>query len=210
MEFILFSYPTNFKEETTIVNFFFENGLTCLHLRKPFNTVEEVSQYLNEIDKKYHNRIVLHQFHSLVDRFKLKGLHFKSKQTTVKPSDKALSLSKAFHSVEQIINDCKNLDYCTLSPVFDSISKIGYEGLVKKGDLNLEECKSINKKLKIIALGGITPENIPTVKKMGFDGVGILGFVWNNAVLDKSIEKTKTIFFKIAEAINTSKNEKTS
>ena len=68
------------------------------------------------------------------------------------------------------------LDYGFLSPIFDSISKVGYlaAGFEERSlKLALERSQ-----VPVIALGGITVSKVVVASKMGFGGVAVLGAVW--------------------------------
>ena len=41
---------------------------------------------------------------------------------------------------------------------------------------------------KVIALGGITPDNISKIKEYGFGGVAVLGFIWEEYLIDNNID----------------------
>lgn len=61
-----------------------------------------------------------------------------------------------------------------MSPIYDSISKEGYNS-----PYTAEELRQAGKDKiidgKVMALGGITPENILEVKDFGFGGAVVLG-----------------------------------
>ena len=179
---LLIAPEKDVKNEINILNQLFEAGLEYFHLRKPEKNFEEHCDYLNQIDEKYHNRIVVHLFHELVNKFNIKGIHFqeqKRRDVLDIPSDyfKDLSMdgktiSSSFHEPEELINADFEFDYHLLSPVFSSISKKGYEG--KGFDVN-----HITK--KVIGMGGVTTNNLEEFIHLGFKGVGVLGGVWNSS-----------------------------
>lgn len=174
------------QNEISILNQLFEAGLEYYHLRKPYKNYEEHCVYLNQIDDTYHNRIVVHYFHELVNTYNLKGIHFqeqKRKDHIDNPGHyfKGLSMygktiSSSFHEPDELESCDFEFDYHLLSPVFSSISKQGYEG--RSFDVNYSD------KL-IIGMGGITIETLSEVFKLGFKGIGVLGGVWN---MDNPVE----------------------
>jgi thiamine-phosphate pyrophosphorylase len=179
---LLIAPEKDVKNEINILNQLFEAGLEYFHLRKPDKNFEEHCDYLNQIDEKYHNKIVVHLFHELVNKFNIKGIHFqeqKRRDVLDVPSDyfKDLSMdgktiSSSFHEPEELINADFEFDYHLLSPVFSSVSKKGYEG--KGFDVN-----HITK--KVIGMGGVTTNNLEKFTKLGFKGVGVLGGIWNSS-----------------------------
>ncbi len=74
-------------------------------------------------------------------------------------------------------------NYTFLGPVFDSISKSGY-GSALPDDFFLTKTQ---KKIQVIALGGIDIANLDKVRKMNFDGAALLGTLWANP--KKALEK---------------------
>lgn len=72
--------------------------------------------------------------------------------------------------------ECGDCDYVTLSPIFDSISKEGYNSKFNKKDLIfLDKNGSSVVTTKVVALGGVTPERVDIVRQLGFDGFAVLG-----------------------------------
>ncbi|MFT6922224.1 MAG: thiamine-phosphate pyrophosphorylase [Crocinitomicaceae bacterium] len=179
---ILIAPEKDFNSELTLLNQLFEAGLECFHLRKPEKNYEEHCAFLDQIDSKYHNRIVLHLFHELVNTYNLKGIHFqeqKRRDSLDVPSNyfRGLSMygktiSSSFHEPKDIEKCEFEFDYHLLSPVFNSISKEGYEG---RG-FNVAH---INK--WIIGMGGASTTNLGEFTKLGFNGVAVLGGIWNSS-----------------------------
>ncbi len=179
---VLIAPENDVQNELEILNQLFQEGLQYYHLRKPNKNYEEYCDYLNLIDSKYHNLIVTHYFHELIDEYSLKGIHFqeqKRRDCLDTPSDYFVKLnnmygktiSSSFHEPEELENCDFEFDYHLLSPVFSSISKQGYQG--RGFDVN-----HINK--RIVGMGGVTTENLSEFTKLGFKGVGVLGGVWNS------------------------------
>jgi thiamine-phosphate pyrophosphorylase len=188
---ILIAPENNIPNEIAILNQLFIEGLEFYHFRKSEKNFEEHAAYLNQIDKKYHNRIVVHYHHELINDFNLKGIHFQEQKRIAyidNPSKyfKNLNMygktiSSSFHEPEALKACYFEFDYHLLSPVFSSISKKGYEG--RGFDVN-----HINK--TIVGVGGINTENIQETIKLGFKGIGVLGGVWN---AENPIESFKSI-----------------
>ncbi|MGY6649054.1 thiamine phosphate synthase [Wenyingzhuangia sp. IMCC45574] len=179
---VLIAPETDIPNELEILNKLFQEGLEYYHFRKPHKNYQEHCDYLNQIDQKYHNRIVVHYFHELINKYHLKGIHFqeqKRRDCLDTPSDYFVKLnnmygktiSSSFHEPEELENCDFEFDYHLLSPVFSSISKQGYEG---RG-FNVNH---INK--TIVGMGGVTTENLGEFDKLGFKGVGVLGGIWNS------------------------------
>jgi thiamine-phosphate pyrophosphorylase len=111
-------------------------------------------------------------------------------------------ISTSFHSLEEIKQNSKNYEYAFLSPVFDSISKQGYKSTFDKTTLKTQ-LTELNKNVEIIALGGIDENNIQQAMELGFDGVAVLGAVWQS---ENPIEKFKKLAA-VCNSVNTIKKE---
>jgi thiamine-phosphate pyrophosphorylase len=203
MKLIVISNPINVNKEHTLLCSLFENGLEYFHLRKPDFTSDEMETYIKQIPTEYLSKIVVHSHHHLVDKYHLKGKH-KTTANTSEISVKQLLadehrvenfISTSFHSTEEIIACDYNYEYAFLSPIFDSISKKGYTS-----KFNKEELKNFlnnKKKMELIALGGINEETIHQAMNLGFDGIAVLGAIWNSKNAKNSFlllqEKTNEI-----------------
>lgn len=192
---ILMAPEKDISNEIEILHQLFKEELECYHFRKPFKNYEEHVAYLNRIDKKYHGRIVVHNFHELINEFNLKGIHFQE-QKRIENIDNpgkyfknlemyGKTISSSFHEPEDIENCYFEFDYHLLSPVFTSISKQGYEG--RGFDVN-----HIDK--TIIGMGGATSENIEFFKTLGYKGVGVLGGIWNSNKPVDAFKEIKKLF----------------
>ncbi|MUH35914.1 thiamine phosphate synthase [Zobellia amurskyensis] len=178
---VLIAPEEDVSNEIDILNRLFEEGLEYYHLRKPNKDYQQYCDYLDLIEEKYHNKIVVHHHHELVNTFNLKGIHFqeqKRRDNIDNPGQYFLNLSmygktisSSFHEPEELEACDFEFDYHLLSPVFSSISKIGYEG---RG-FNVNH---IDK--RIIGMGGVTKNNLSEIQKLGFQGVGVLGGIWNS------------------------------
>ena len=71
----------------------------------------------------------------------------------------------------------KRYSYGFISPIFDSTSKIGYKSRfsIETLDSNVKELVLKN----VVALGGITSDNVGMLNDISLYGVAILGNVWN-------------------------------
>ena len=177
---VLIAPEKDVSNEIEILHQLFQKGLQYYHFRKPDKSYEEHCTYLNQIDNQYHNRIVVHYFHELINEYNLKGIHFQEQKRRdhidnpghyfKKLNMYGKTISSSFHEPEELECCEFEFDYHLLSPVFSSISKEGHEG--RGFDVN-----HIDK--LIVGMGGIDLETIPETFKLGFKGVGILGGVWN-------------------------------
>lgn len=194
------------ENEATIINQLFAAGLERLHLRKPDSSIDGYRALLNQIDATYYDRIMLHQYHELTQEYALRGIHLQEQprldlgdalDVTLKIySGKNLKVSSSFHSKEDIVACQGKFEYVLLSPVFSSISKVGYKG--KKFDVNdLNEF--------VIGMGGINEDTLQATLDLGFKGVGVLGGVWNTDHPIESFRKIKEKFTQVNSDISATK-----
>jgi thiamine-phosphate pyrophosphorylase len=176
MKLIVISNPININNEHKILCSLFENGLQYFHLRKPNFSLNEMEEYIEQIPSKYLDRIVLHSYYSLLDKYNLKGKH---KTTSSISLNTHLFISTSFHSLEEIRDNTESFEYAFLSPVYDSISKSNY-----KSNFDRSELKTFfnthKQNIELIALGGINAENMQETIDLGFSGVALLGAIWEN------------------------------
>lgn len=177
MKLILITPPYFFIEEDKIITSLFEEGLDILHLRKPDTAPMYSERLLTLIPKQYHKRIVTHDHFYLKEEFNLMGIHLNSRNPDV-PLNYKGHVSCSCHSLEEVKQKKGHFNYVLMSPIFDSISKKEY-----LSNFSAEELKKASKSgiidKKVFALGGITTENVRTIKKYGFGGAAILGDIWN-------------------------------
>lgn len=167
--------------EHVYLNELFSEGLEYFHLRKPEQSIDEFRRYLDVIKPEFHRHIMLHQHQELLNEYEIKGVHL---QEQVRKSlfdhlqdfvaahqNLNLMVSSSFHEVEDIKESAGDFDYVLLSPVFDAISKPGYEG-------RSFDVKGLDH--QIIGMGGIKIANVEATRDRGFSGVGVLGSIWNS------------------------------
>ncbi|MCC8173067.1 MAG: thiamine phosphate synthase, partial [Odoribacter sp.] len=83
-------------------------------------------------------------------------------------------ISISCHSLEEIQTLLFKPQYCFLSPLFDSISKQGYNSKFHQ----LPDLNKLQLEIPVIGLGGITPDKVSICEKNGFSGVAVLGYIW--------------------------------
>lgn len=180
---ILFTPPLIIPNEHHRIHHFFKNGLKTLHVRKPDFSKEEFIEYIEQIDKKFHPNLMIHQYPELVKQFDLKGISFTEKTKGRYDEFKNLAKVKSWsvHGIGELKEVPEGVDYVFLSPVFPSISKQGYERRWKLEEFADYLKNRKEKRFDLIALGGISSENFKTALDLGFDDVAMLGSVWENA-----------------------------
>lgn len=184
MKLIVVTAPTFFVEEDKIITTLFEEGLDILHLRKPETPAMYSERLLTLIPEKYHRRIVTHEHFYMKEEFNLMGIHLNARNPK-EPHDYSGHVSCSCHSIEEVKNKKHFYDYLFMSPIYNCITKEG-----TSAGYSAEELRQAGKEKiidsKVMALGGITPDNILEIKDFGFGGAVVMGDLWNkfNACTD--------------------------
>jgi thiamine-phosphate pyrophosphorylase len=204
-QLIVISHPTMLPGEAAIIQQLFEAGLECFHLRKPGADEQAIRALLNDIPSRYHERIALHAFHHLANDYNIRCLHFTESHRR-ETNDATLSQLSTKYILSTSVHDLSVLKtlppifwYTFFSPVFDSLSKQEYKGVVEDGFYLPKEDKPV----PVIALGGIDANNMEKAADMNFDGAAVLGSIWNEPA--KAVDNFKEL--KIIEDIIWLNNE---
>lgn len=186
MEWIVITSPGFLQGEADFIDRLFGHGLDRLHLRKPGAGIGECRRLLDGISREWLPQIVVHDNFGLCREYGLGGVHLNGRNPMAPPNHEG-SVSRSCHSLEEISRYKGECDYLTLSPIFNSISKQGYMAAFGPGQLAAARDSGLIDS-RVIALGGVTLENIPRVKELGFGGVAILGDVWQR-MADGSVDE---------------------
>lgn len=167
------------NHEAAIIDGLFEEGLQLFHLRKPQADAGDMERLLREINPVHRARIALHQHHELAGQFGINRLHYTEAQRKhtdeeewLQKKEEGFCLSTSIHQVEEAVPPA--FDYAFFGPVFNSISKQGYEAVVPSGFRLPATAR------RLIAIGGIDENNCGSVLEMGFMGVAVLGTIWQS------------------------------
>lgn len=187
MKPVVICFPTNLPKEIEAIHQLFEHGLKILHVRKPSFNKENLQSFIYSIDKKYHDHIVVHSHLSLAEEMGLKGVHFTSynRHLIDEYSRKELQRSISVHSTVELAHVGERFSYAFISPVFESITKVGYKPIIN-ADVLQEQLKKIHD-VPVLALAGIEPKNLGKAHAMGFDGVVLHGHLWAQFEKDQNV-----------------------
>ena len=180
MEVIVISPEHPFPQETEWVQRMMEAGLNRFHLRRTFDSAEAQQHYLRFFDKRHYEKISVHQHQEIALAEGIKHVHIKADERKQnKLVDYWQHSSTSFHSIDELKQEGPLFQYCFISPVFESLSKPGYQG----NPSLLGSAKHIS--IPIYALGGITLHTVAVLKGQGFKGVGAIGAIWQNNPLEQ-------------------------
>ena len=181
MKWIVITMPDFIEHEAKYINQLFEAGIDLLHLRKPNSHLEDCERLLQEINPKWYPQIVVNDHFSLCQKYHLHGIHLNRRNPKI-PEGFQGSISSSCHSLEEVIAKKPVCDYVFLSPIFDSISKQGYQHAFTNEILTqAAEAGIIDK--KVIALGGITEDKFAQLETWHFGGGAMLGNIWKKILL---------------------------
>lgn len=179
--FAVMSPLTEYAGEQKIVRNLFACGLSAFHLRRPQWSVGRVKAWLEALPKELRSRIVLHQFPQLVRKYNLGGFHLPANASSgiALGSDVPLSAQcEDFSSMQALGSHCCRL---VLGPVFPPEK---YDVTIPRRTFReyaatAEYWRTHGGRGEVLAFGGITTANIRSCRKAGFDGVVVVGAVWN-------------------------------
>ncbi|WP_304382356.1 thiamine phosphate synthase [uncultured Duncaniella sp.] len=177
---IVITEPEFIDDEAVKIVKLLQSGVDYVHIRKPGAELCDVVRLIEVIPADLRLRLKIHDNFELTKFYDLGGIQLNLRSPKYFPSVR--HVSRSCHSIEEVDKYYGECQYVTLSPIFDSISKKGY---VSKFNLDGIKSKIIGK--NVIALGGVTPENLHEVKDVGFSGAAMLGCVWKD--IDMFIER---------------------
>ncbi|WP_341842159.1 thiamine phosphate synthase [Chitinophaga caseinilytica] len=163
--------PGQMPSEHEVIQSAFEAGLETLLLRKPGWNESDYGKWLERLPSQYHAKVIVATFPSLVETFMLKGVHLSEEARAKTAPYEIRKLREAGKWVSTSIHhdstDMSGFDFVLMGPVFDSISKPGY---------NARPYQSIPP--NAIAIGGMHAGNVAEARAKGFCGAAVLGAAW--------------------------------
>ena len=187
---IVITNPTAVANEISIIHSLFAEGLTLLHIRKPDYSETAMKRFLAVIGSEVANRLVLHSHHHLGHEFGINRFHLSKAQRNANFIKADGIYSASTHTIQEFNELNQNFQYAFLSPIYKSISKPDY-------DLKINHFQTLkqrtNFKTKLIALGGLSSENIQKTIANGFDDVALLGTLWNSTNPLENFKKCQQI-----------------
>lgn len=188
MKLVAISPERDHPREHALLTHLFVAGLERFHVRKPHAAAAELESYVRQIPAEYWSRVVLHQHHELVDRLGLGGRHWRDDAASpaVAPHlgqpQRTTFTSRSCHDLATLRASLGRYDSVFFGPVFPSISKPGYGPTTSEIGEALGALLTLRtpeeRRTVVIAIGGIDSDTAPRALALGFDGVAVLGAVW--------------------------------
>ncbi|MBO5890464.1 MAG: thiamine phosphate synthase [Alistipes sp.] len=182
MKIIAITTPKVIDEDAYIIKSLLDKGVDIVHLRKPESCIDDCRKLLSTLDAEYRASIVIHDYPELYSEFSLRGIHINRNVVALPLGYNGLK-SRSCHSLEEVVRYKSEYDYLLLSPIFDSISKVGYRSTFNEDVLQRASTSGIIDS-KVIALGGVTLDKISYLKGLNFGGAAMVGAIYNIDALD--------------------------
>jgi thiamine-phosphate pyrophosphorylase len=201
--FVLITSEHFFEDEFKLLNEFLEHDI-YIHIRKPFADSIQISNLLNSISPEFYPKISIHYHYELMNKYFLGGIHISTFNRTSLENRllempevlKNIRITYSLHENDKSVALKFIPDYVFISPVWNSISKPGYQGKNIHPDVF-----KLNPQTLKIALGGIKRENVEQTLQMGYDGIAVCGYVWNSNNPKKIFENVYNEYVKCKASV---------
>ena len=170
MKLIAITTPNFWHGEHIAICRLLDSGWTRVHIRKPAASKCQISNLIENIPAKYWHSLSLHDHFDLAIKYNLGGVHL-NQRNPLPPYGWNGLISRSCHSIEET-RQYSHLDYVTLSPIFNSISKPDYLSNFSANELRNADLSTV------YALGGVTFLRINELKELGFSGAAMLSEAW--------------------------------
>jgi thiamine-phosphate pyrophosphorylase len=186
MKLVVLSPEHADPRELAVLTALFAAGLERYHVRKPRWTFADLSTWLRALPLAWRQRLVLHQHHELVAELGLGGRHWRDDASapSTPTADPAVT-SRSCHDLVTLRGTLGHYDSVLFGPVSASISKPGHG---PRDDFDAAQVGAVlsrrtfaERRTGVLALGGVTPESVSRWRALGFDGVAVLGAIWEAA-----------------------------
>lgn len=173
---IAITRPEIIVNETGRILTLLDEGFDFVHIRKPQWTELQMRQLIESITPDAYPYLRVHSHFNLAVEYGLNGVHLN--HNNPHPVENAGYVSRSCHQIEELDEPWPETDGCipsyqTLSPIFDSISKKGYNSNFK-----LEEISENILNKSVIGLGGVTFDKLKRLREVNFIGAAMLGAIW--------------------------------
>lgn len=173
-------------EADMIVEMLRSERFDYIHIRKPGADTAAIRSLIERIPKALRQRLNLHDAFDIAIGSGVGGVHLNSRNP-LPPEGWRFRISSSCHSIEECTEAATKatghgyqLDYVTLSPIYNSFSKPGYLSPFSKD--NLREYLASDHPLPTIALGGVDDTKEAELKSLGFDGCAMLSSAWRHEI----------------------------
>ncbi|MEE1168593.1 MAG: thiamine phosphate synthase [Alistipes sp.] len=177
MRIIAITSPAIIGDDAYIIASLLDRGVDTIHLRKPAADIDECRALLSTLSAEHRARIVIHDYPELYSEFSLKGIH-QNRNIVTLPESYSGFRTRSCHTLDEVVRYKHECDYLFLSPIFDSISKLGYKSQFDHCQLR-RACDAGVIDDRVVALGGVTFDKIEYLASLGFGGVAMSGALYS-------------------------------
>lgn len=177
----ILTHPTWVPEETRYWQQLLDAGADNILLRKPGWPEADYEQLLQEADASCYGKLIIAGHPALCEKYGLRGIHFSENAANLLSAEsiagyrqQGILLSTSVHTTATLQTAGAHWDQLLLAPIFDSISKPGHLSLFKEDfTLSKEHYQG-----RVLALGGVDHHTALKARNMQFDGIALLGAIW--------------------------------
>lgn len=170
-------------------------GITMLQLREknmPYEQVRQTAIELQKLCRRYHVPFIINDYVELAKEIGADGVHVGQSDMNVITAREILGpdaiIGATAKTVEQALTaQAQGADYLGSGAVFGSSTKLDAKpmehGLLQK------ICKAVT--IPVVAIGGITGENVSALKGRGMAGVAVVGGIFGQENIKQAAAELK-------------------
>lgn len=190
------------KSIKTVLTQALEAGITMFQFREKGenalkdNEKEKLAKELQSLCQSYHVPFIVNDDVSLAKKINADGIHVGQDDEDVKDfaydfQDKIIGLSVGNIS-EYEKSDLTNVDYIGVGPMFNTPSKSDASEPV--GPEMIKQLRQRIGAFPIVAIGGITEENVKSIADANADGISIISAISRSQNIDNTVNEFKKYF----------------
>lgn len=202
MKLVIMTQPTFFVEEDKILSALFDEGLECLHLRKPAASPMYSERLLSLLPDSACSRTVVHEHYYLKSEYRLAGIHLDDPQAPL-PKDYRGKFSRTCTDINSLKEMKRKAEYVFMANVFAPISGQSEQSLLSHEDLERASSSGLIDR-HVYALGGVNLNNIRIAKELGFGGVVVSDDLWSHFDIHNQLDYKELVahFEKLKKAVS--------
>ncbi len=159
-----------------------KGGITMLQLREknmPYEQVRQTAIELKTLCRKYSIPFIINDYVELAKEIRADGVHVGQSDTSVSRARALLGenaiIGATAKTVEQALEaQAQGADYLGSGAVFGSVTKLDAKPM--EHALLQSICEAVS--IPVVAIGGVTRENVATLKGRGMAGVAVVGGIF--------------------------------
>ena len=190
------------KSIKTVLTQALEAGITMFQFREKGenalkdNEKEKLAKELQSLCQSYHVPFIVNDDVSLAKKINADGIHVGQDDEDVKAfaydfQDKIIGLSVGNIS-EYETSDLTNVDYIGVGPMFNTPSKSDASEPV--GPEMIKQLRRRIGAFPMVAIGGITEENVKSIADANADGISIISAISRSQNIDNTVNEFKKYF----------------